>query len=69
MARIKKNNIERVVDDTAKDKYITDGWEEVKVELKTLKIDKLRALATSKDIQFDPEIKKEDLLKLLESAE
>ena len=69
MARVKKNNIERVVDDTAKDKYITDGWEEVKVELKTLKIDKLRALATSKDIQFDPEIKKEDLLKLLEGAE
>jgi len=69
MARIKKDNIERVVDDTAKDKYISDGWEEVKVELKTLKIDKLRALATSKDIQFDPEIKKEDLLKLLEGAE
>ena len=69
MARIKKDNIERVVDDTAKDKYISDGWEEVKVELKTLKIDELRALATSKYIQFDTGIKKEDLLKLLESAE
>jgi len=69
MARIKKNNVERVVDDTAKDKYLTDGWKEVKVDLKTFKIEDLKALATEKNIQFDTGIKKEDLLKLIEGAE
>jgi len=69
MARIKMNNIERVVDDTAKDKYLEDGWKEVKADLKTLKLDELKAIATEKVIQFDTGIKKEDLLKLLEGAE
>ena len=69
MARVKKNNIERVVDDTAKDKYLEDGWKEVKADLKTLKLDELKAIATEKVIQFDTGIKKEDLLKLLEGAE
>ena len=40
-----------------------------KVELKSLKIDKLKALASEKGIEFDTNIKKEELLKLLEGTE
>lgn len=72
--RIKKGNIEREVPEASKNRYLSDDWEEVEVEvgassLSSMKLQELKALATEKGIEFDTNIKKEELLKLLEGAE
>lgn len=68
MARIKKDNIEREVADAVKAKFIDDGWKEVQPNYKAMKMDDLRALATEKGLTFESDIKKDELIKLLEGA-
>lgn len=68
MARILKENIEREVVEEVKARFISDGWKEIQPNYKKMGIEDLRALATSKELEFDPAAKKDDLIKLLESA-
>ncbi|KAB1437566.1 hypothetical protein [Candidatus Galacturonibacter soehngenii] len=68
--RIKKENIEREVPEASKNRYLSDDWKEVAAaSLSSMKLQELKALATEKGIEFDTNIKKEELLKLLEGAE
>jgi len=70
--RIKKGNIEREVPEASKNRYLSDDWQEVEVaasSLSSMKLQELKVLATERGIDFDTNIKKEELLKLLEGAE
>lgn len=72
LIRIKKGNIEREVPEASKNRYLSDDWKEVEVatsSLSSMKLQELKALATERGIEFDTNIKKEELLKLLEGAE
>lgn len=66
--RIKKGNIEREVPEASKAGYIAEDWKEITISFASMKLADLKVLATEKGIEFDANIKKEELLKLLESA-
>lgn len=69
-----KDNVERIVlDECAKDSLIKDGFKEVEIknksELNKHTLEQLKAIAEEKGLEFDPKIKKVDLIALLESTE
>lgn len=67
-----KDNVERIVlDECARDNLIKDGYKEVKKEpeLNKLTVDQLKAIAVEKGLEFDPKIKKTEIIVLIESVE
>lgn len=72
---LQKENVQRIVEsEVVANRMLEEGWEEIVVESVIKAIDEigvkeLKELATSRGIEFDSKIKKEELIKLLEGEE
>lgn len=72
--RLKKDNIEKVVNEKLAQTLINQGWKEIKsidtdVDFAKMTVAELKALLEEKEIEFDAKAKKEELIELLEGAE
>lgn len=80
MIRVKKDNVERIIPDDHLEKYIKDGYqkignisaeenqEEKKVPLSRMKLDDLKALATSIGLETDG-LNCDELRKVIKDAQ
>lgn len=69
-----KDNVERIVlDESARDSLIKEGFKDVEIKIKSesnkLTLEQLKILAIEKGIEFDDKIKKADLVVLIEAKE
>lgn len=72
---LQKENVQRIVEsEVIANRMLEEGWEEITVEsvvkaIEEMSAKELKELATSRGIEFDSKIKKEELIKLLEGEE
>lgn len=69
---VKRDNVERIVDDSMAKQLIRDGWQEVETaaserDLSKFKVPDLKALCDEKGIEYESNAKKDDLIALLDA--